>query len=410
MKRITDLYSSDELDEELSISSSFVRDKIVVWKQKHKNTSDLKEWKSDIIFQSQKNIILSKKRWKCFDGLEQKNIFRNLYEKKVLNFSSKGKWFSFYEFYKNILNYFKNISFKWWIIALSFWIIFLCVWLFWLKLLAENRVNAGYEKLLSLKDSSSSIGDVQKIVNNARFDFFVADICFIPFRIIPGEKINSVNHVIKWGKYLSTWLDNTLSLYQDVHSYIENKNISSIYFTELFSTLKSDFTSIEASFVRSIDEYKKISWLPNNEVKLLLDENLENLEEIQQYLASLNSNFENFLNILWDDRRKRYLVVFQNADEIRPTGGFMGSMWLLEVFKGRVQLFQKKDVYAIEWDLKSAQYERLPAPKWIDRLTDTFGLRDANYFINLKDSSENIRFFTDLSLQDQYTFQHLREI
>ncbi len=73
--------------------------------------------------------------------------------------------------------------------------------------------------------------------------------------------------------------------------------------------------------------------------------------------------FPGFLELLGHSERKRYLIVFQNADEIRPTGGFMGSMGLLEIFRGQVQLFQKKDVYAIEWDLKKSQYERLPAPK-----------------------------------------------
>jgi hypothetical protein len=109
----------------------------------------------------------------------------------------------------------------------------------------------------------------------------------------------------------------------------------------------------------------------------------------------LNEQFPDFLNMLWHDARKRYLIVFQNADEIRPTGWFMGSMWLLEIFRWKVQLFQKKDVYAIEWDLKKADYERLPAPKWISELTDTFGLRDANYYVNLWDSSNAIKFFTD---------------
>lgn len=73
----------------------------------------------------------------------------------------------------------------------------------------------------------------------------------------------------------------------------------------------------------------------------------------------------------------------------------MGSMALVEMFKGQIKLFQKKDVYAIEWDLKSADYERLPAPKGLNELTGTFGLRDANYFANLQDSSEAIKFFTD---------------
>jgi len=43
--------------------------------------------------------------------------------------------------------------------------------------------------------------------------------------------------------------------------------------------------------------------------------------------------FQNFVNILGHEERRRYLIVFQNSDEIRPTGGFMGSMALVEMFK-----------------------------------------------------------------------------
>ena len=119
------------------------------------------------------------------------------------------------------------------------------------------------------------------------------------------------------------------------------------------------------------------------------------IQKILWYISTLNNNFDAFLSLLGHEERKRYLIVFQNTDEIRPTGGFMGSMGLLEIFRWQVQIFQKKDVYAIEWDLKKSDYERLPAPKWLSELTDTFGLRDANYYVNLQDSSDAIKFFTD---------------
>jgi len=50
----------------------------------------------------------------------------------------------------------------------------------------------------------------------------------------------------------------------------------------------------------------------------------------------------------------------------------MGSMAVVSMFRGRVDIFDKKDVYAIEWDLKLADYERRLAPKGLNELTEFF--------------------------------------
>lgn len=78
----------------------------------------------------------------------------------------------------------------------------------------------------------------------------------------------------------------------------------------------------------------------------------------------------------------------------------MGSMAVIDIFRGQIQSFEPRDVYSFEWDLKRADYQRVTPPKGIDVLTSSFGLRDANYYINLKDSSEAIKFFVEKSGQN----------
>ena len=107
----------------------------------------------------------------------------------------------------------------------------------------------------------------------------------------------------------------------------------------------------------------------------------------------LDVDFKNIDN--GEDRTKTYLIAFQNSDEIRPTGGFMWSMWILKVFKWKVRSFEKRDIYAYEWDLKSIDYNRLSAPEWLDKITEKFWLRDSNYFINVENSSKAINFFVE---------------
>jgi len=94
-------------------------------------------------------------------------------------------------------------------------------------------------------------------------------------------------------------------------------------------------------------------------------------ELAQPYLAVLPQ----IPDMLGDRVPRRYLILFQNQDEIRPTGGFIGSVGILTLNDGFVQSFEIEDVYEIDGQLA----ERLDPPEGFGFITDRWGLRDANY-------------------------------
>ena len=361
-----------------------------------KKIDDIFMWENtDISLYEKQEISLKRKTWKHFDSLERKSAFSSMFKMKDIKLKSKKTSFTFTPYSLAFRRYIKSIWVYGSMIMLSLFLIFCLLLGFLDKIIIENRVNAGYEKLLQVKQGIGWLELIQKNVNNSRFDLLISDILFTPFKIFPGEKISSVKHVISWWRYVSRWLDDSLGLYSSIEEFTKEKQLNKIYFTQLFLNIYPTLEEIKKSLNSSLKHYKSITWLPSHKLEQQRILAIDGIEKLEWYISKITENYPAFLDILWHDKRKRYLIVFQNADEIRPTGGFMWSMWLLEVFRGRVQLFQKKDVYAIEWDLKKSDYERLPAPKWINELTDTFGLRDANYYVNLKDSSQTIKFFTD---------------
>lgn len=363
----------------------------------HRDIGD--EERADIEIGEKKEIKILKKKWKNFDALEKENFFQNLFRGDVV-VAKKEPFLAFKSLPHRIYLYFQRHSRENFLFAWA--LIFLCLFVYFglSKILIENRVNSWYSKLVEVREGSISLWEIQRNVNNSRFDLFVSDVLFTPFRILPGEKVDTAWNIISGGRYLSYALDNFLNLYDTFQDFTAEKPLSQIYFTQLFINIFPELEKIESSLRKSLENYESISWLPSDDLEEQRQWNIVKIKKILSYIEVLNSNFDNFLNILWHDRRKRYLIVFQNADEIRPTGGFMWSMALLEVFRWRVQLFQKKDVYAIEWDLKTANYERLDAPKWINELTEKFWLRDSNYYANLRDSSNGIKFFTDNAWMD----------
>ena len=55
--------------------------------------------------------------------------------------------------------------------------------------------------------------------------------------------------------------------------------------------------------------------------------------------------FSSLPNILGSDKLKKYLILFQNSNELRPTGGFIGSYGLLTLERGKIKDLIIDDVY-----------------------------------------------------------------
>lgn len=80
-----------------------------------------------------------------------------------------------------------------------------------------------------------------------------------------------------------------------------------------------ELLEIEASLKKAETSYRNITWLPSKDLEEKRKGNLIKIEKIESYLTTLNKNFPTFLDILGNSKKQRYLIVFQNADEIRPT-------------------------------------------------------------------------------------------
>ena len=114
----------------------------------------------------------------------------------------------------------------------------------------------------------------------------------------------------------------------------------------------------------------------------------ENLPLIVDNLDGLNSLFKIVLDIFGDEIPKRYLMIFQNSNELRPTGGFIGSLALVDVKQG--------DVVNIEvpkggpYDFKAGFYENVIAPKPLWLVNPNFNFWDMNWFAHFPASAELI--------------------
>lgn len=111
----------------------------------------------------------------------------------------------------------------------------------------------------------------------------------------------------------------------------------------------------------------------------------QNLARTQTNLEGISAHFPEILKLLGDGAPHRYMILFQNNDELRATGGFIGSYALFQIRDAKIQNLTVHDVY----DLQSNQ-NNTAAPEELKGLFDKLLFRDANYSPDFQISAEKL--------------------
>ena len=135
----------------------------------------------------------------------------------------------------------------------------------------------------------------------------------------------------------------------------------------------TDINALPQSLISNVLEYEKM------------------INSVSDGLYVLLSATESVPELLGSDEIKKYLILFQNSNEIRPTGGFIGSYAILELEKGKIKSLTIDDVYNPDGQLDVRNVKVAP-PKPIENfLKETrFYIRNANWNPNFPNSAQDI--------------------
>ncbi len=90
-------------------------------------------------------------------------------------------------------------------------------------------------------------------------------------------------------------------------------------------------------------------------------------------------------------RKQTYLVLLQNSMELRPTGGFIGSLLLVSFIDGRVETLEVQDVYTADGQLKGHIDPPLPIREILGQ--EHWYLRDSNWNPDFSISGKDAAWF-----------------
>lgn len=99
---------------------------------------------------------------------------------------------------------------------------------------------------------------------------------------------------------------------------------------------------------------------------------------------------ETVASVLGFSGSKRYLLLFENSNELRPTGGFIGSYGVVELERGRVKSFNIPTLgtYGLQWRTPTIE-----PPSPLKLVNSRFEIQDANWWPDFPTSARAILAF-----------------
>ncbi|MCR4256177.1 MAG: DUF4012 domain-containing protein, partial [Candidatus Uhrbacteria bacterium] len=121
------------------------------------------------------------------------------------------------------------------------------------------------------------------------------------------------------------------------------------------------------------------------------------LGTVREAVRELRSITDLLMVAAGDEHRRSYLFIFQNPTELRPTGGFMGSIALITMDRGEIKSLEVPG--GGPYDLKGELKERVQPPEPLRLVATRWEFQDANWFPDFPTAAEKIRWFWSASGQ-----------
>lgn len=158
--------------------------------------------------------------------------------------------------------------------------------------------------------------------------------------------------------------------------------------TRAFDMLDEEFPRIkETAELASAIDTDAIPAQYREQFSVLSDE----LFGITALAETLHASHEVIEKALGSEQKRRYLLLFQNNTELRPTGGFIGGYALIDVYKGK--LVNVEIPGGGSYDLQGQLTERVLAPQPLHLINTRWEFQDANWFPDFPTSAQKILWF-----------------
>lgn len=201
-----------------------------------------------------------------------------------------------------------------------------------------------------------------------------------------GKQVKSRQYVLRAGHYLA--LGNTYL----VKGIQVASTANDIAYTDRFAIIRDHLRSAIPQYRLALEDISRVenSALPVeyqktfDDFKVLFATFINDMDDMSRLIDVIR-------DILGTDGFKRYLVMFQNHHEIRPTGGFLGSFALVDVQKGKITHIEVPGGGTYDLQGQLAVHVKPPLP--LQLVNGRWEFQDSNWFPDFPASAKKMEWF-----------------
>jgi hypothetical protein len=157
---------------------------------------------------------------------------------------------------------------------------------------------------------------------------------------------------------------------------------------EILETASTMLGSIQEKITRANDQVKEMDFGG------LFSGPEEQLLDLKQKLAIAKQGIDAFKDVFDVTKalalgKKNVLLLFENNNELRATGGFIGTYGSMTINDGKIENIKISSIYDLDGQLK----ERILPPLPMFNVNNRWFLRDSNWFVSFPESVKKISSF-----------------
>ncbi len=327
---------------------------------------------------------------------------RHIYDD--LPYVKRRKWQNFFFRFLRYFSYLLLFGFA--VFLLVFFLYFRDLKIFYISAISgKQNIEKAIELILAEKYQASG-----SMANLAQADFHLAweiaekhkDNLFLQHIVYWRRQLDDMSALMLSAEVLSKAVNQTNDFAQALESALvkKEKNFNRLTVEEKKHLLgiiyqsSPELTGIKANIDLALLNLKNISFsgvlLPFKAKILELEDKLQTVQDNLELIIPL-SNFVPV--VLGYPNKTSYLFILQNNDELRPTGGFIGTYGILQTSNGDILRMDTHDVYHLDMPVKDIFSKEPPEPLKKYLGVDKWYMRDANWSPDWPTSARQIEWF-----------------
>jgi len=284
---------------------------------------------------------------------------------------------------------------------LLFFVVLLVIYLSWLFLGPLNYIYAASQKIpQSIEEIKDYIQNNDYISANIYINQTEDNIAVIRENLVYIKIIKIIPFLGERFKQVEEMLNDTQIICFNSSKIIESLSEFGNVDQKTLLAKINEYPDEVQNLINSLKSLSNNATLLASIFKITDTKSIDSISFVSKLLKIIKPLENHLFEILGYQGEQRYLLLFQNNTELRPTGGFIGTYGILEIDQGKIKNLFIDDIYHLDSQVIGQLNNQIPAPLEKYLKTPEWYMRDCNWNADFPTTAQDCLGLYKIESQD----------